>query len=217
MITQSPPRSATCRRFWAAALVLSIFGILFAGCLSKPALKRQTFAFDNPPASNATFSKSGGVVALQSVEISALFNHRSFTYRTSAEAYEIDPYAGFLVAPSRAVAIAIRAWLLNSGRFQDVVEPGSQITADKSLHVYVSELYGDFTKPDQAAAVLSLKMDLFKAGTDKKDRPVILQKDYSRRVPIIENTAAAIMAGWNKALTEIMTEASSDIATAQVP
>jgi ABC-type uncharacterized transport system auxiliary subunit len=208
MMTISQSRPAGASRSWFAAISLSLLACLFcSGCLSKPALKRQTFAFDNPPPAN-TASATGGIVALRSVTVSALFSKQPFVYRTGPQAYETDTYAGFMVTPSQTIAIAVRAHLLNSGRFQDVVEPDSQIKADKYVEVQVSELYGDFRKSGQSAAILSMRICAFGAG----DAGVVLQKDYSRRIPLKENTAAAVMAGWNTALGEIMTEAAADLA-----
>jgi hypothetical protein len=40
-----------------------------------------------------------------------------------------------------------------------------------------------------------------------------LKKDYSRHIPLEKNTAAALMAGWDKALTEIMDEVAAELAS----
>ena len=203
-------------RPWSGALLFSIFIALASnGCLSRPALKHDTFAFQMPPPANAGAKADGGVIAC-SVAVSPLFNRPPFVYRTGPEAYEADPYAGFLVAPGQAVAIAARAHLLSSGRFQHVVEPGSHVKADKSIEVHVSELYGDFSESSQPAAVLSMRILLFD-GEDTKRRPPLLQQSYSRRVPLREKTAAAVMAGWNTALAEIMAEAAAALAGGQRP
>lgn len=209
MMTKFKIRFAIERPAWTAALTFSIFGLLLAGCLSKPALKRQTFAFENPPP--AASSSSGGIVAVNAVTVSDLFNGQSFVYRIGPEAYETDSYAGFLVPPNRAIAIAMRAHLLNSGRFADVIEPGSQRKADRTVEVYVSELYGDFTKAGQSAAVLSMRVSV--ADTAASASPSPLQKNYSRRIAIKENTATAVMAGWNAALSEIMNEVAAQVST----
>lgn len=208
--TQSSP--GTPRSFWSGTLWISIL-VAFAcnGCLSKPALKHDAYAFQNPPPSKTVTAADGGVIAC-SVAVSPLFNRHQFVYRIGPEAYETDPYAGFLVAPGQAVAIATRAHLLSSGRFQNVVEPGSRVKADKSIEVHVSELYGDFSESSQPAAVLSMRIILFD-GEDTKRRPPLLQQNYSRRVPLRGKTAAAVMAGWNTALAEIMAEAAPTLAS----
>jgi cholesterol transport system auxiliary component len=181
-----------------------------AGCLSRPALVRRNYALQTPAIVQPT-SQGRGVVAIRPCKVSPLFAGRSFVYRTGPDAYETDPYAGFLVSPAEALAIPIRAYLRNSGVFQDVAEPGTEIKADRVLEIHVSELYGDFRTPNQPAAVLSLRIILFDASGEGAGK-VLFQKDYSRRAPIERNTAAAVVAGWDQALAEIMKEAAADLA-----
>jgi hypothetical protein len=196
-------------------LLLLLAGLVGNGCLSKPALKQQTFAFQNPPLATTT-SATGGVVAVHPISVSPLFNRPSFVYRTGPEAYETDAYAGFLVAPSKAIDIAVRAHLLSSGRFQNVVEPGGPLSARKAVEIHVSELYGDFSQSGRPAAVLTLQVSFFDVS-DTKRRPLLWQKNYSRRVPLQRPTAAAVMGGWDGALDEIMTEVSNDLAGGVTP
>jgi hypothetical protein len=151
------------------------------------------------------------VVAVHPISVSPLFNRPSFVYRTGPDAYETDAYAGFLVAPSKAIDIAIRAHLLNSGRFQNVVQPDSSLGAPRAIEIHVAELYGDFSQSGRPASVLTLRITFFDAS-DVKRRPLLMQKSYSRRVPLHQHTAAAVMAGWGAALDEIMTEVSNDLA-----
>jgi ABC-type uncharacterized transport system auxiliary subunit len=191
------------------ALTLSL-----AGCLSKPALRRQTFAFQNPPVAAVTAPKGQSVLAIRSCEVAPTFANRSLAYRTGQDVYELDPYAGFLIQPGAAVAIPVRAYLRNSGAFKDVVELGGPFAPDVLLDVRVSELYGDFRDPGQPAAVLSLHLRFFTVENGRAAK-TFLQKDYSRRAPLKQNTAAALVAGWDQALAQIMAEAVSDVATAR--
>jgi len=189
-------------RLLLSALLLFFLGFAGGGCLSKPALKHQTFLFQSPPP-GAAVAKNGPVLAIRSVTVAAPFSQPAFVYRLSDQAYETDAYARFLVAPETAIALAARAHLLGSGRFQDVIERGKQIKPGKSLEIAVSDLYGDFRQPGQPTAVLSVRVCWLDAG---------LHKDYSRRIPLKENTAAAVMAGWDAALGEIMAEVAADSA-----
>jgi len=49
-----------------------------------------------------------------------------------------------------------------------------------------------------------------KATNDLPDQ-VILQRSYSRRIPVKSATAAAFMGGWNEALVEIFAEVKADL------
>lgn len=186
-----------------------------AGCLSRPAVVRQTFAFESPaprPTAAGGSEKGTGVVAIRSFEISPLFASQAFVYRLGAEAYEFDPYAGFIVPPNRALEIPVRAYLRNSGVFHDIAEPRSLLRPDSHLEVTVSELYGDLRTPAKPVAVLSMRFVLFPAPPAP-----VWEKHYSRRIDCSENTAASIVAGWNKALAEIMTEVAADLSRAIPP
>lgn len=185
--------------------------LALSGCLSRPALVRQSFALQSPPAASAVAAKGDRVLALRTVKVSPLFQDRSLAYRTGPDAYELDPYASLLVPPNRALAIPLCAYLRNSGAFKNVVEPRSPLAADTFLDVSVGELYGDFRQADQPAAVLSMRLLLFRGGNGKAPE-LLLQKDYSRRIPLPQKTAASVVAGWDKALAEIMAKVSSDLA-----
>jgi|HubBroStandDraft_5_1064220.scaffolds.fasta_scaffold247381_1 hypothetical protein len=208
MITQSQSKSAGSLSVRAAALLLLLIALVGNGCLSKPSLRTQIFAFQSPPA--ATAASSMGVVMLRSVTVSPVFDNNSFIYRTGPETYEIDPYASFMATPGEAIGIAVRARLLASGHFGNVVEPGSLAKANQLMEVNVSELYGDFSQPGKGTAVLSLRITLFRVDNAGNRRP-LLQKDYSRQIALKKNTAADVMAGWNEALNEIVTEFTGDL------
>jgi hypothetical protein len=209
MITQSKSKSARSQCHWTGALLLILIALGANGCLSKPALRTQMFAFQSPPPASAA-SPMSGVVSLRSVTVSPVFDNNSFIYRIGPETYEIDPYATFMAAPGQAIAIAIRSRLLASGRFQNVVEPGSLMPAYLLMEVHVSELYGDFTQAGKGAAVLSLRISLFRVDNNG-NRRLLLQKDYTRHIALKKNTAADVMAGWDEALNEIITEFTDDI------
>ena len=196
---------------WLLPLAL---GSLLTGCLSRPALVQRTFALQAEPPANNAAPRGDAVLAVRVVEVSPLFEGHDFVYRTGADLYEVDPYAAFLVAPSHTLAIALRGGLRNSGAFKDVVEPDSQLGADIALEVHVTELYGDFRKPGQLAAVLSMRMLFFRTGSGQARQP-LLEKEYTCRVPLPQKMASALVAGWDRALAKIVPEAASDFAAAQ--
>jgi len=183
------------------------------GCLSKPALVKRTYALQATAVTHPAESAQG-TVSIRPCEVSPLFSSRSFVYRTGPDAYETDPYAGFLVSPDTALSIPIRGYLRGSGLFSDVVDPGSAVRADYMLEVHVSELYGDLRETGQAASVLSMRLILLNGGTNTPPK-VVFAKNYSRRTPIDQNSAAAVVAGWNRSLGDIMAEAVTDLSAAR--
>ena len=195
-------------------LFCGCLSLFLAGCLSRPALRRENFALQDPPLLQTAPAAQGAVLQLRSVKVSPIFAVRALVYRTGQDSYELDPYAGFLISPERALAIPIRTYLRNSGLFQDVVEPGSPIQPDEFLEIHVSEFYGDFRKSEAPDAVVSLQAILVESVSDDGSK-IALNRHYNRRVPLKENTAAAVVAGYDEALAQIMKELLSDLAEAK--
>ena len=187
-----------------------MLAFVFCGCASGSKWKRQAFAFSlpaDPPATNS----SDRVVALSRVSISPLFQSRSFTYRTGENSYEQDPYAGFLIAPERALAESIRAWMRASGVFGRVVEPGSGITPNRIMEVSINELYGDFRKPSQPVGTMGLHVICCEFQDGLPGR-LVFDKFYSQETPLAGKTPGALMAAWDAGLREIINEISSEYA-----
>jgi hypothetical protein len=182
--------------------------------MSRPALVRRTFALQSVAPTNSAAPTGQAVIEVRSLKVSPLFEGRDFIYRMGADLYQADPYAGFLVSPGQELAIALRSGFRSSGAFKDVVEPESQLGADTDLEVHVMELYGDFRKPDQLAAVLSMRMLFFEAGNGKARQP-FLEKEYTCRVPLPQKTAAALVAGWDQALGRILADVVADLAATE--
>jgi len=187
---------------------------VLTGCLSRPALVRQTFALQAAAPVNSAAPTGQAVLEVRAVEVSPRFEGRDFIYRLGADLYQADPYAGFLVSPSRELAIALRSGFRSSGAFKDVVEPESRLGADSILEVHVTELYGDFRKPGQLAAVLSMRILFFEAGNRQARQPFLV-KEYTCHVPLPQKTVAALVAGWNQALGKTLAEAAADFAAAR--
>jgi len=170
------------------------------------------FAFSSPadpPSTNAPTN----IVALSRVSISPLFQSRSFTYRTAENSYEQDPYAGFLIAPERALAEPIRAWMRASGVFGRVAEPGSGLTATKVVEVSVNELYGDFRKASQPVGTMEIHFICYEVKDGAAGR-IVLDKVCARETPLMRRTPDALMAAWDADLREIMEEINSEYAKA---
>ncbi len=184
--------------------------MLAAGCLSRPALVRQDFVLQTLPVARPAANPVGGVLSLSSCDVSPPFASQALVYRIGPSAFETDPYAGFLVSPDKTLALAIRTWLSRSGLFTNVLDPGSTVPADQLLEVYANELYGDLRVPGHPQAVLSLSFALLNAKKGA-GAPALFQKEYSRRLPVDQNTADAIVAGWNQALGQILDEVTSDL------
>jgi len=193
-------------------LVACICGL--TGCISRPALTRQTFAFSAPTIFSTNAVAGGHVLGIRKLQIAAPFDDRSFVYRTGEFSYVRDPYAGFPGSPADALLAPMRGWLRDSGGFSAVVEAGSALKPDTLVEINVSQIFGDFRQPPHPAAVITMRFVFFDAPNGIPGK-VILQHAYSRCVPLDAPTAAALMDGWNRALAEILAEVASDFHRAE--
>ncbi|HEY1790087.1 MAG TPA: ABC-type transport auxiliary lipoprotein family protein [Verrucomicrobiae bacterium] len=194
--------------------VLSIFSVLFmafvlGGCLSRPSMKTQTFAFSAPLLVATNVAPGDCVLGIRSLQIAPPFDGRALVYRTGDFSYERDPYAQFLSSPAQEMTASISGILSADGCFRSVVEMGSAARSDALVEIDISQLYGDIRQPGAPCAVLAMQVVFVKA-TNGLPGGVILQRSYSRRIPVKTATAAAFMKGWNEALDEILADVASD-------
>ena len=197
---------------WGARISVSLplaFTFTFCGCLSRPNLDEQTFAFSAPALLSTNGSANHRVLGIKSLQISPPFDARSFVYRTGEFAYERDPYARFLGLPAEQLAVPVSEILSRDGCFSEVVEADSAVKSDALVDITVSQLYGDIRNPKTPFAVLAMRVTFLEA-TNSLPGGLILQQDCSRRIPMTSTAPAALMAGWNRALVEILAEVASD-------
>jgi hypothetical protein len=124
--------------------------------------------------------------------------------------YDADPYAEFLVPPAESLRPPIRSWMRQSDFFRTVVEPGSALRPNTMAEITVLELYGDFRRPPEPAAVLKLRFVLLDSP-DGIPGKLAFEQEYSRRVLLKARNANALMAGWNEALNQILAQLGSDL------
>jgi len=121
-----------------------------------------------------------------------------------------DPYAEFLDTPAESLLVTIREWLRHNASFAAVVEPGSYLKPNTFAEIGVTRLYGDFRQPQRPVAVLTMCF-LFFDATNGLPGKVLLEREYERSIPLKSATPAALMEGWNQALTQVLTQVISDI------
>jgi len=195
------------RSLLAAFLMLCV-GL--TGCLSRPNLASQSFSFAFPAVSANAMPASGPILSLRRVSVAAPFDNQAFVYRTADFSYERDPYAGFLVPPDESLAEPLRDYFRASGLFHLVIEPGSMVQPNVLAEISVGQLYGDFQDRSHPGAVLEIHVVFVQTQPGAPDK-VLLEKSYSKRVSLTARTASALMAGWNKALQEIVSAIMVDL------
>src|ERR1051325_5978003 len=202
-------------RFWRRfvhTLVLATLGLM--GCLSRPALQKQSFSFTIPAGNTNVTREAQTVLGIRTVEVAPAYQGRLFVYRTADASYERDPYAEFFVSPADSVSHAFRNYFRETGLFQAVTESGSFFKPDLLAEIHVSQLYGDFRDLKQPAAVLRLRCAFFEAQPQAPSARPMFQKSYARRIPFKTRTASALMDAWNEGLKQILADVATDLKTA---
>ncbi len=192
---------------FVAFLLACICGL--TGCLSRPAMNKQTFAFSMSTIAATNILASNRVLGIRNLQIAAPFEGRSFIYRTGEFSYVRDPYAEFLESPEEELMAPLSELLRSEGGFMTVLDSGSALKPDTLVEISVNQLFGDFRPPEHPAAILTMRFVFFDA-TNGVPGKAIFQQEYSRNIPLNTPTAAALMDGWERALSEILAQVSSD-------
>src|SRR5262245_9009266 len=123
--------------------VLLCAALLLGGCLSRPNLPKESFAFEVPPASLSP-TANGPEIGMRRILVASPFDTQPLTYRTGTFSYERDPYAEFLAPPGEILVEPICESLRGTGFFRGVTEPDSSVKPEVEFEVAVLRLYGDF-------------------------------------------------------------------------
>jgi len=182
---------------------------LLTGCLARPHLDKQTFIFALPSPSATSAVPGDRVLGIRTLQVAEPFASRAFVYRTGEYSYDRDPYAEFMVSPAEGLVPPIRGWLRGAGGWHAVAEAGSALKPNTLVEIQVGQLYGDFRPSETASAVLAMRFVFFDAPNGIPGE-VILQREYSRVVPLKARTPAALIEGWNRALAQILDSAMLD-------
>jgi cholesterol transport system auxiliary component len=182
---------------------------LLTGCLARPHLDKQSFIFAPPPLATPRVASGNRVLGIRTLQVAEPFEGRSFVYRTGDYSYDRDPYAEFMVHPAEGLVLPITSWLRNAGGFSAVVEAGSALKPNTLVEIEVVRLYGDFRPSEHPAAVLAMRFVFFDAPKGVPGK-VILQREYSRDIPLKTWTSPALIDGWNQALAQILESAMLD-------
>jgi cholesterol transport system auxiliary component len=194
------------------ASIVSALPVMLAlsGCLSRPSLEKELFLVSPRPGTNTNATQFEGVFGLEQVTVTPQFQDRPLVYRLAEHTYELDPYAEWLVQPEDMIGTAARAWFRQSNLFRDIAEPESSLRRKLWGELHVTEFYGDFRSAVGPLAVVQVRF-ILSTPEDGAGRDVLLSKQYARALSIERGTAPALVAGFNQALHEILSEVAADL------
>jgi hypothetical protein len=189
---------------------------LGAGCvraLSREYPEKQRFLLEvERPASaldGPGLASGAGVLRVDRIRVSPLFERKRFVYRTTDQVYEDDFYHEFYVAPNVLVRTATREWMSASPVFASVLDAGERGEPDWFLEGRVMELYGDLRDAALPRAVLAIEYTLIDARSQRLE--VAFQRRYRAEVDASAATAENIVAGWNQSLVRILSDLEGDL------
>ncbi len=155
-------------------------------------------------------NNQSSVLDIHKLVVAAPFDSQTFIYRTGEFTYERDHYAEFLVPPAEDLMTPLRDYFTEFGTFRFITIPGSVLKPNTVVEIRVDELYGDFRNRNQPAAVLTMGFTFFDAPSGVPGK-LLLQKHYQQRIRLQARTAAGVVAGWNKALQQILLAVNKDL------
>ena len=185
----------------------ALLGLLAAGTLSgcassltKPAPEKREYVLTATRPSREPPPANGLVLLMRRFTIDPAYQDRGIVTRVDAVTVQSDFYNEFFVDPAQLVAGQVLDWIGAAGLFSEVVGPASGLAPTHVLEGHVVKLYGDLSEAPSSVLELQLLLLDVRAGGNR----VLLHPDLERRIPAAGPDPAALVQGWNKALTEIL-------------
>jgi cholesterol transport system auxiliary component len=182
-----------------------------SGCvtLERSYPDKRYFVIEAPAAANHSNSAADENLLVSNLRISPRYADKSFIYRTSESGYESDFYNQFLISPETMLSEELRKGLSAGQVFKYVIGPSSSLQPNYILEGSVNALYGDFRNLAEPAAVL--EMEFFLHNEDPGNAGIVMQKRYTKSVPVGARSPEALVKGWSQALGSILADLSSDL------
>ncbi len=159
--------------------------------------------------SAAPRSPGKGVLKVRRFSLSSPFETHEFVYRKTNLEYTSDYYNRFFAPPADLIAEETHRWLGASGVFANVIESFSSADYDFMLEGDVKAVYGDSRGQSDPNAVMEIKFLLIDQHL-KRDA-IIFSTEYRSVQPTGDDTAPALVEGFNACLAEILTNLEADL------
>jgi cholesterol transport system auxiliary component len=173
--------------------------------------EKRYFALEVGAAGNPENPGGNEILEVSNLRVSPRYSDKNFVYRLSDVGYETDFYNQFLVLPAALITEEVRKSLADSQLFKHVISSASQLQPSYVLEGTVNALYGDFRKANAPVAVL--ETEFFLNSTIPTKPGIIMQKRYTKSVPLSGRSPEALVKGWNEALEAILTSLVADLKT----
>jgi ABC-type uncharacterized transport system auxiliary subunit len=191
----------------ARLALLALLGACLGGLGRAPPAKQRFMLGAEPPASAA--GRAGpGLLRLERVRVSPIFDRKSFVYRLGESRFDTDYYREFFSPPGVLVQEALRNWLAVAGPLRLTERSGPELRW--SLEPELEALFADRRDAQNPHAVLRLGVRLLELPGGR----VALEKDYSAEERAADTSPDALVAAWDRALAHVLTALVEDLTAA---
>lgn len=192
-------------------VVAAIIAVVLSACgIGKPSPQATTYIVEaRPPAATMAGRHSGDVLRMGNVRTAAAFAGTSLVYRMDDVNYVSDPYQAFIADPGAMLGNEMASWLDRSGAFKSVSQPGSTQSVPYVLEATITQLYGDFRPGRPPEAVMAVQFALVDVVSIRPR--VVYEGTIERREPIDKAAPDALVRGYGRALSQILTQFVADL------
>jgi len=193
-----------------AALLLALIAsaAIPLGCFSKSYPEKRRYVFEIEPPIDAVPGPNG-VLRMDRVRVSPLFERKGFVYRTGEATFENDFYNEFFAPPGVLLRKATLNRLRAASIFSDVLDATQMGDVDWMLEGHVTQLYADLRDRAAPFAVLQIEYTLLDARSPTL--AIVFRETYSAQISAAGGSAEAIVNGWTEALTQVLSELEVDL------
>lgn len=187
-------------------LTILLSTLLFAGCVNLPQrtpLDRTNYMLKTtPPAADK--SPTNTIIMLNNATIIPQYASSYFIYQTGPSTFLTDYYHKFFIPPSLMITQIMQSWLSQS--FNQVIPNTSMIMPNYIIQPNITALYAD-AKTSQA--VMTIQVMLLKRNSISQS--LVSQRTFTASNPFVKNNSQSLIDAWNKDLTEILTQVTSNL------
>lgn len=197
---------------WRRAYLPSLLALLvIPGCVSlkrEPPRKRM-FGLEAVRPVDLRMGAEGIGLQIRTALIALPYDSRGFVYRMADGTWQEDFHNEFFMPPAVLLTEQVRRFMVGMPGAPRIVEAGTREKATCILYIRVNELFGDYPHKGSRHGVLEMEFAIDAA--EPSADVVWFERSYRREIPFEDSGADGLVAAWNTALEEILTELVGDL------
>jgi len=190
-------------------LLASLLALSGCGLSERPYLEKRDWPLkvNRPETATTQARPRGRVLLVRTVQAGPGLETRGLSLLQADGSVKTEFYETWSVPPAEGAEASLREWLVASGRFAAVLNPGSRMTADLTLECTLTALIADPGKGVARAALSVVVLDQRNAGTR-----VLAQRMIQAEAPLSGTDAPARVAAMKAALAEVLAQVETTLA-----